>query len=537
MQPYLLHQLLTESSRIHAERPAVIQGANFLTYAELDRQSDQLASCLAGLGVAPGDRVGILLHKAPEAVVAIYGILKLGGIYVPLDHLAPPARLAGILDRCDITALITSSSLAGKILAEPLAAARLRSLILASGEPFSSEGKVCRSWNDVMAAPSLPPETGPTADGRPAYILHTSGSTGIPKGVVISHLNALTFVRMAADFFAISSEDRLASHAPFHFDLSVFDLFTAAARGAAVVLVPETLGIFPPRLAEFIDRERITVWNSVASVIALLAEHGRLERCAFDPLRLVLFSGDVLSAKHLRKAMERMPKTAFYNLYGQTEANSSTFHRVNSLPADDRWKIPIGRPFPNFEVHVLDDHNQPVRESGATGELYVGGATVALGYWRDPEKTSASFVENGLHPWPGRLYRTGDLVRFNEQGELVFLGRRDRQIKSRGYRIMIDEIDLTLLSHPQVREAAAVDIPDELLGARILGFVHGAAEITEAELLDFCSQCLPPYMVPERIIFVANFPRTATGKIDRRSLRETAGGESRSAPKDAFQPQ
>lgn len=523
MQPYLLHQLLTESACKHPDRPAVIFGESLLTYAELDAQSNRLAATLATLGVVSGDRVGILLNKSPEALVSIYGILKAGGIYVPLDPLSPPGRSAGILDRCEISVLVASAGLAGKILEEPLAGNRLRGLILSPGGHLAAEGKRIVPWEEVLAASAAPPQTQPVADIQPAYILHTSGSTGVPKGVVISHLNALTFVRMAADFFAVSPNDRLASHAPFHFDLSVFDLFTAARNGAAVVLLPESLAIFPSRLAGFIDRAGITIWNSVASVITLLAEHGCLEQFSFEALRLAIFSGDVLSAKHLRRAMERMPRTVFYNIYGQTEANSSTFYRVGNLPADDRWKIPIGRPFPNFEVYALDERMAPIRSPGEVGELYVGGGTVALGYWRDQEKTNAAFVENSQRPWPERLYRTGDLVTFEEGGELIFLGRRDRQIKSRGYRIQMDEIDLALYSHPQVREAAAVDIPDALLGARILGFVQGATDIEETDLLDFCSRVLPPYMVPERIVFLEKFPRTATGKIDRRSLREMVG--------------
>jgi acyl-coenzyme A synthetase/AMP-(fatty) acid ligase len=214
-----------------------------------------------------------------------------------------------------------------------------------------------------------------------------------------------------------------------------------------------------------------------------------------------------------------MPRAEFYNVYGQTEANSSTFYRVREMPPDDQWKIPIGRPFPNFEVFALDDSGRPVTEAGQVGELHVCGSTVALGYWLDPEKTGASFVENPLVPWPGRVYRTGDLVALDANGDLLFRGRRDRQVKSRGYRIQIDEIDLVLHAHPAVRAAAAVDVPDDVLGARIVAFVRLGEGVPVADLLDFCSRSLPPYMVPEAIRLVEEFPRTATGKIDRGALR------------------
>ncbi|MBE0596457.1 MAG: amino acid adenylation domain-containing protein [Desulfuromonadales bacterium] len=522
----MLQHLLCETARKQPRQPAVIHGETVFTYAELEDLSSRLAAALAQLGVKSGDRVGILLPKSPEAVIAIYGILKTGGIYVPLDPLAPARRLAGIVDRCQINALVASTSLVGSVVSESTAAWP-DSLILVGGGEI--EGKRCLDWGKALATSPEPVPPVKSTDCHPAYILHTSGSTGVPKGVVISHHNALAFVRMATSFFGITKEDRIASHAPFHFDLSVFDLFTAAEAGAAVVLVPDNLGVFPSRLAAFIDLARITVWNSVASVIALLSEHGRLEQFDLEAMRVVIFSGDVLSAKHLRRAMEAMPRAVFYNVYGQTEANSSTFYRVEAPPADDRWRIPIGRPFPNFEVFALDEERVPISQPGNTGELYVGGATVALGYWQDPERTAASFVENPLDLWPGRFYRTGDLVTLDDNGDYLFLGRRDRQIKSRGYRVQIDEIDLALTSHPGVREGVAVDFPDDVLGTRILGFVQCSGPVAEVDLLDFCSECLPPYMIPERIHMVDEFPRTSTGKIDRRQLRTglTSGTEFR----------
>jgi amino acid adenylation domain-containing protein len=522
MHAYLLHQLLDATAERHPRRAAVVQGERVITFEELARDSRRVAAVLFDLGVRAGDRVGILAGKSIETVVTLYGVLEAGASYVPLDPQAPPARHAQILGGCDVSVLVATPSLAAQLLSSPEASAAVKSVLLIGERPAGE--LPCRTvpWNDVGSAPEA--RAVAISDTRPAYILHTSGSTGVPKGVTISHSNALAFVHMAAEFFEISPDDRLAAHAPFNFDLSVFDLFTAARNGAAVVLVPESLGTFPARLAHFIEAARITVWNSVASAVALLADRGNLRARSFDALRLVIFSGSVLPVKHLRVARESMSRAVFYNVYGQTEANTSTYYRVQEVPADECWKIPIGRAFPNFEVFALDDRGERVSRPGDVGELYVCGSTVALGYWRDPAKTAASFVDNPLVPWPGKAYRTGDQVTVDERGELLFVGRRDRQVKSRGYRIQMDEIDLVLNNHPAVREGAAVDVPDELLGARIVGFVRRAGELSAADLVDFCSRSLPPYMVPEAIEFLEELPRTGTGKIDRSALRAMRAG-------------
>jgi amino acid adenylation domain-containing protein len=517
MHPFLLHHLLRATAERHPLGTAVVEGARSLRYAELASLSARCAAVLADLGVRRGDRVGLLCPKSLESVVAIFGVLQAGGVYVPLDPHAPPQRNGRILAGTDAAVLVASSPLARRLLASPEAGAPVRAALLVDGTP--AEPLPCRSagWEAVLAAPELPPAGPP--DTQPAYVLHTSGSTGVPKGVAISHLGALSFVNMAAEHFAVSPEDRLGAHAPFHFDLSVFDLFAAVRNGAAIVLVPDNLGAFPARLAELVEAAGITVWNSVASVVALLAERGNLDARELGRVRLVLFSGDVLPAKHLRRARARMPRAVFYNVYGQTEANSSTFYRVDDVPDDDSWRVPIGRPFPNFDVFALDEHGARVERPGQVGELHVCGSTLALGYWRDPAKTAAAFVESPLHPWPCRAYRTGDLVTVDERGDLRLLGRRDRQVKVRGHRVQLDELEVVLNGHPAVRHAAAIDVPDELLGARLVAFVHRSGDVSAPDLLDHCSRALPPYMVPERIHFLEELPRTVTGKIDRQALR------------------
>jgi acyl-coenzyme A synthetase/AMP-(fatty) acid ligase len=328
---------------------------------------------------------------------------------------------------------------------------------------------------------------------------------------------------MAADFFAINERDRFAGFAPLHFDLSVFDIFAAVKMGASIVLVPEFLSTFPIKLAEYIEEKRVSIWNSASSALCLLADRGKLARFHFDSLRLIHFSGDIMPVKYLRTLMTTMKNAAFYNIYGQTEANSSMCYRVEDVPRDEAWKIPIGKAFPNFEVFALTEEGELVDRPGRRGELHVMAATVALGYWNDEERTKEKFIQDPRASLPGpRVYRTGDLVEVDQHNDYLFVGRKDHMVKSRGYRIELSEIEAVLHSHPSVRQAVVLAVPDELIGNRIVAHV-GAMEgtgLSESDLVQFCANVLPKYMIPELIFFHDALPLTSSGKIDRKELEK-----------------
>ena len=523
---YLLNHLLTETALKHPRKYAVAFKEKFLSYAELDAASSQLAAGLAWQGVKPGDRIGIMLNKSVESIVSVFGILKAGAIYVPLDPLAPGGRLCAIISNCGMELVISAPDHLARLLAAADEGLTLRRAILTGSDPpqtapWSRGSVACVGWDAAAAPPPGKICQEEQSDAAPAYILHTSGSTGIPKGVVISHLNALTFVKMAAEFFGISEGDRMANHAPLHFDLSVFDIFCAVKKGACIVLVPEFLSAFPIRLVEFIEQEKITVWNSVASVLTKLANQGELDRMQFAYLRLVHFSGDIMPVKYLRILKKCMPAAEFYNIYGQTEANSSLYFKVPETIEDNAWKIPIGRPFPNFSVFALDDSGRVISAPGEEGELFVLSSTVALGYWNDGEKTRAQFSSDPRNPAAhARVYRTGDLVRLNGAGDFVFAGRKDQMVKCKGFRVELDEIEILLNSHPKVRHAAVVAVPDELAGNKIIAYVSltDGSVFDSRELLDLCREHLPKYMVPELLQNCQTLPTTSNGKIDRKAL-------------------
>jgi acyl-coenzyme A synthetase/AMP-(fatty) acid ligase len=337
---------------------------------------------------------------------------------------------------------------------------------------------------------------------------------------MLSHQAVLNFVNWASDEFAIRADDRLSNHAPLNFDLSTFDIYAALGAGASVTVIPEGLAMFPSRLAELIERHRISVWYSVPSVLTLLASKGGLAERDTSAIRTVLFAGEVFPVRHLREVMHAIPSARFFNLYGPTETNVCTFHEVEQPPGPDDPPLPIGRPCSNMRTIVLDANGRPVTQPGAEGLLHVAGSSLMDGYYGRPAETAAAFGTNSLTP--GReepIYCTGDWVSIGDEGEYLFLGRRDHMVKVGGHRVELGELETALYAHPGVREAAAVAVPDDLLGNRLRAVVvAGEAGLDEQELKRHCGTVLPGYMVPHEIRFLEALPRTSTDKVDRPSL-------------------
>jgi acyl-coenzyme A synthetase/AMP-(fatty) acid ligase len=334
---------------------------------------------------------------------------------------------------------------------------------------------------------------------------------------MLTHRCALSFVQWCAEAFAPSPSDRFSSHAPFHFDLSILDLYVPLSHGATLVLIDEELGREPRALAPFIAERRLTVWYSVPSILAMLAQYGRLERYDFGALRLVLFAGEVFPVPQLRQLHERWPGPEYHNLYGPTETNVCTSYRLPERIAPDRTEpFPIGRTCAHLQSRVIDAGGRDVRP-GVTGELLVSGPGVMPGYWNLPEQSAAAFVVDEAGR---RWYRTGDLVREDAQEGYIFHGRRDRMVKRRGYRIELGEIEAGLATHPAVREVAVIAERDSAANVRVRAFLSlkGEARPSVIALKQFCVEKLPRYMVPDTFAILAALPRTSTDKIDYRAL-------------------
>jgi L-proline---[L-prolyl-carrier protein] ligase len=523
----LLHQLLSESASCNPHQTAIVGSGATLSYGELDLLSNQIANQLRADGIRIGDRIGLFLPKCELGVAALFGIQKAGAAYVPIDPQAPPERAAYILRNCAVRGLVSSSDRLPKLPLEFLSSEQLESVLLVDDRTDLVRGRTSQqtritSFSSIRATQSTTNPQVPVTDNHLAYILYTSGSTGEPKGVMISHLNSLTFVNWCYDEFGVRPSDRVSNHAPFHFDLSVFDLFCTVKAGGTVFLVPQEIASFPVRLAKWIAEQGITIWYSVPSALVQLVEHGKLETNDYKALRTVLFAGEVFPMKYLRKLVQHLPTPIYYNLYGPTETNVCTYYKVQpaDLVSDRTEPVPIGKACANTEVVAVDHQMQPVAE-GQEGELYVRSSTIMKGYWGRPESTAKCVVADFLNPhYSDALYRTGDIVRSLPGGEYAYVGRRDKMIKSRGYRIELGEIEAALYAHPGVKEAAVIAVPDEHIGARIKAYVVPHDGLKRMELEKFCLLRLPKYMMPEWIEFRAELPRTSTGKVDKTSLEK-----------------
>ncbi len=525
----VLHQLLSQSASAHPQRIAVRCKDEQLTYEELDRSSARLAASLVARGVERGGRVGLYMDKSPGAIAALFGILKAGACYVPLDPAAPPERQLSILRDCALEHIVVGRSKLGPLRSIAGQVDVLKYVHLCDAPRADCDAVVTGA--NLVCADEIADATGDVSERAASvsesdlgYILYTSGSTGQPKGVMISHGASRAFVDWARDRFAIGPQDTVSSHAPFHFDLSILDLFATIGAGATISIVPAGVSMFPASLARFVEQQVITVWYSVPMVLTQLVLHGRLEERDLSRLRTVLFAGEVFPTKYLRQLKQQLPHAELHNLYGPTETNVCTYHPVVSVPDTDD-PIPIGKPCCGDVVAILDEDGRPVPR-GAKGELYVAGPTLMNGYWADAEKTRRGLarsiaVDGQMRP----AYRTGDLVRWNDADELEYHGRLDHMIKSRGYRIELGEIESALAAHADVAEVVVFGVPDEEIGKRIRAAVvlGSGSAVSEAELKKFCSQRLPAYMVPEAIRFRASMPRTSTHKIDRKQIeREDA---------------
>ncbi len=519
----LLQELLINSAAQFPDKKAVVFNNESISYKDLDLLTNRVANYLLSIGVKRGDRVGIYINKSIPSIISIYSILKAGAVYVPLDPQAPIARIAYIIDNCDLKVVLTSTAKNKSLIKLASEVKALQHVIYTDdlNEIDPTSGLTTTLWQQASnhAIMHLPDVNG--IDMDLAYIIYTSGSTGNPKGVMISHLNSLTFVKWSFNNLKFTSEDVFSSHAPLHFDLSIFDIYVAAMAGGTLVLVPETLSMFPPRLSAWIADNKISVWYSVPSILSMMVTHGQLEKRDLKSLRMVVFAGEVFPVKYLRTLMNLVPDPEYYNLYGPTETNVVTYYKTPKLPEDQTKPIPIGKCCENMEVFALTKDGELVTKPGEEGELVARGTCVAQGYWADTEKTNKVFVENPLQAnFFDKIYRTGDLVTIDEAGNFIYMGRIDHMIKSRGYRIEIGEIEAAIYGNEAIKEAAVIAIPDDLITNRIKAVVvlqEGYA-LDAAAIRMFCSEKLPKYMIPEIVEFKADLPKTSTGKVNKPKL-------------------
>ncbi|MFP2959992.1 amino acid adenylation domain-containing protein [Myxococcus sp. 1LA] len=506
-----LSTILLDAASRFTSRTALITHRERLTYGELMDRALRLAACLRETGLRRGGRVAICLPKGAELSVAIFGTLLAGGCYVPIDHAMPPARARLILDDAEPGHLISTQQTADALFQSvaELEVARQGAVVTrltASG----AEAAARLSWREALSAPPLAQQVS-CQGGAAAYILYTSGSTGRPKGVVQAHRGAVAFVEWAARHLGLGPEDVLSQHASPSFDLTIFDFFASAWAGAALVPVPEWLFGQVAKTCRFIVQSGITTWYSVPSVLLRPDVSAPLQLLSDSALRHVVLAGEVIPKPGLQELARRLPSgCSLSNWFGPTETNVFTFHDVGPEDLSTDGPVPIGLPCPYAEIRLEG-------ASAEEGELLVSAPTVMEGY-RGLDELTAQRLHTGED---GRIYyRTGDMARY-ENGRLIFLGRRDRLVKVRGYRVQLEELEHALQSHPAVSEAAgAVFLAEgrEQLGAAVV--LREPSDALLAEVLRHCAERLPPYMVPSKLLPLDALPRNARGKVDSRQVTE-----------------
>ena len=500
----LLHELFLNQVPQRPNQPAIVSAKLVLNYEELGRRVSSLAHNLRGRGAQPNQLIAVVMEKGWEQIVATLAIMQSGAAYLPISAETPKSRLQDLLDDAQAEVVLTQSWLDQRI------------------EWPTSIVRIAVDLEDGQAADHSPLHRTQGQDDL-AYVIYTSGSTGKPKGVMISHRGAVNTVLDINRRFDAQPTDRVLALSSLSFDLSVYDIFGALAAGATVV-IPEPMAIRDPALlSKVTNDERVTIWNSVPALMEMVIDYEELREGRLpESLRLVMLSGDWVPVNLPGRIRSLSGNAQVVSLGGATEASIWSIIHPVKMVADDATSIPYGKPLTNQSVHVLDEALNPC-PVWVPGQLYIGGTGLAQGYWRDEEKTRASFF---VHPGTGdRLYKTGDLGRYLPDGEIEFLGREDTQVKIRGYRIELGEIEGALCQHPEVRAATLVAVGATGRDRRLVAYIISKTDPAPlpSELRDFLKQRLPNYMLPAAFVFVPSLPLTSNGKVDRRSLDELSG--------------
>lgn len=463
-----------QQCRLRPEAIALVENDSSISYQELLRCSQNLAGVLQARGVQVGQSVAVCLDKGIDAVIAQFAVLLTGACYVPLDRKNPVSRLNFIIEDAHARAVIGVGS-SPAWLAAPI-------------------------WLDISDCPAAAYRAVEVNRDALAAILYTSGSTGLPRGVALSHAAIAAFSTWAAELLALNPKDRIASSAPFFFDLSTFDLYAVLGAGAGLHFIPPLLTMAPAKLTAWLAQQAISGWYTVPSLLAFIAYKGNLSATPLPALRFLLFAGEVFPTPALIDLAAALPNTALYNFFGPTETNVCCYWPVQGRQLQADQSIPIGRPAAGCQLHI-----EP-----ASGELWVRGPTLASGYWRQG-RLEAFLNEQG---W----YATGDRVSL-EDGEYRFHGRLGRMLKCSGYRVEPAEIEAVVNALPGVIDCAVVGIEDAGAGQRPALALVLQAEAGVAEIRRTLLQRLPAYMQPNRYRQLEALPRLANGKLDYQMLQ------------------
>lgn len=508
----LLHQLFEATVQRRPDKTALVCGDVRLSYAEVERRSLQLAWYLRRQGIATGERVGLFLDNGPDMVIGILALLRLGAVCMAFNPQTKADKLAAVLVRTRAAALLTQASLAMTWRKSVETVPQLR-MLLVSGQGWQPASARELPWPDTTEDEQDFPQVDTDIDEQSlAFISHTSGTTGLPKGVMLSHCNLVSATRTIARYLALREDDVILSALPLSFNYGLTQLLTAFATGATLVL--ERSFAFPVKTLETLARERATVFPAVPTMYAMLLGLRDLSRWDLSSLRLMTSASAPLPEALLRQLRDRLPAVQLYVMYGQTECT-----RISYLPPEqlDRRPGSVGRGLPGQACWLIDEHGQRLPQ-GSIGELVVQGDHVMSGYWEDGERTAEKLF---IDPASGRVAMlTGDLFRSDDEGWLYFVARKDDIIKTRGEKVSPHEVEHAILAIAGVRECAVSGVPDAVLGQAVQAHVvlEDDVALSERDIIRHCLARLESHMAPKHVAFLDALPRTDTGKVSKRLL-------------------
>ena len=503
--------MLENTARIHGDDIAFSDPDKSITFAKLNETVKRVATLLLKGGMCDplkaGDGVGFYMEKSTDAVCAMFGVVRSGGFYSFIDVRQPAGRVASVINVLSPTLIITDSENEEAV----------------KGIDCETKPPIVLIDDLLKEASKCEPDEGllqhakdETYDTLPLYVNFTSGSTGTPKGVAVSHRSVIDFISVFTETFDITSKDVLANQAPFDFDVSVKDIYSGLYTGARVQLIPRDYFSNPSVLMDYLADNGVTTLIWAVSAMCFVSIMNGLEYRTPKTINKVMFSGEVMPVKHLNKWKKFLPDATYVNLYGPTEITCNCTYYILDHDFENDEAIPAGVPFANEKVFLLDGSDSLVDEPGKEGEICVCGTCLALGYYRDPKRTAEAFMPNPLNDrFVEMMYRTGDLGRYDEKGNLIYVSRKDFQIKHMGQRIELGEIETAAMAADGITRACCIYNTKK---KRIELFYTGDAEkITITEAL---KQKLPQFMIPGRTVKLDEMPMNKNGKIDRQRLSE-----------------